>query len=245
MTGYGQYCPVARAAEILAERWTLLILRDLLGGSRRFNEIRKGVPLMSPSLLSKRLKTLEEVGVVERRYDASGRVSEYHLTAAGRETQPIVEMIGVWGQRWVRNLLGADDLDAGLLMWDMRGGIDARRMPSGRNVMQFEFTDVTGPKRSWWLVADGGAVELCLTDPGYDVDLFVITDLRTMTQTWMGDVPIKQAVRSGKIELHGSRALARGFDSWMRLSSFAGVERPPARARMKRPCAPGAAGRSA
>lgn len=226
MKSYGQYCPVARAAEVLTERWSLLILRDLLGGSRRFNEFRKGVPLMSPTLLSKRLKSLEAAGVIERRSDASGRNVEYHLTPAGEEVGPMVELLGVWGQRWVRNLLGEDDLDVGLLMWDISGRLDADQFPAGRSVIVFEFTDVSGPKKLWWLIVDGGEVGLCLTEPGYDVDLFVTTDLRTMTEAWMGDMPIKQAVRSGEIELHGSAGLARGFDKWMQLSVFAGVERP-------------------
>jgi DNA-binding HxlR family transcriptional regulator len=226
MKSYGQYCPVARAAEVLTERWSLLILRDLLGGSRRFNEFRKGVPLMSPTLLSKRLKSLEEAGVIERRCDASGRKVEYHLTPAGEEAQPMIEMLGIWGQRWVRNLLGEDDLDVGLLMWDISGRIEAGQFPAGRSVIQFEFTDVSGPKKLWWLVAEAGEVDLCIKDPGFEADLYVTADLRTMTKAWMGDMPIKQAVRSGEIELHGSAALARGFDKWMQLSVFAGVERP-------------------
>ena len=140
MKSYGQFCPVAKAAEILAEKWTLLILRDLLAGSRHFNEIRKGVPLMSPSLLSKRLKSLEEAGVVERRCDASGPATEYHLTAAGREVQLIVELFGIWGQRWVRNRFGEDGLDVGLLMWaivlDLRSGVDPDYFPTGRTVVR-------------------------------------------------------------------------------------------------------------
>ena len=163
-----------------------MILRDLLGGSRRFNEFRKGVPLMSPTLLSKRLKRLEEAGVIERRLD---------------------------------------DLDAGRLMRDIIGRLDADQFPAGRSVIVFEFTDVSGPKKLWWLIVDGGEVGLCLTEPGYDVDLLVTTDLRPMTEAWMGDMPITQAVRSGEIELHGSAGLARGFDKWMQLSVFAGVER--------------------
>ena len=231
MKSYGQFCPIAKAAEILTEKWTLLILRDLLGGSLHFNEIRKGVPLMSPTLLSKRLKSLERAGVVERRAVAGKGVSEYHLTAAGREAQPIVELFGIWGQRWVRNRLREDDLDVGLLMWaimlDIQSAGAGGHFPTGRTLVQFEFTDIAGPTRNWWLIVELGEVDLCIEDPGFDVDLYVITDLRTLTGAWMGDIPIMQAVRSGEIELHGSRQLARGFDKWMRLSPFAKVKRPP------------------
>lgn len=230
MKSYGQFCPVSKAAEILTEKWTLLILRDLLGGSRHFNDLRKGVPLMSPTLLSKRLKSLEEAGVVERRRGASGRATEYHLTAAGHEVQPMILLFGAWGQRWVRNRLGEDGLDVGLLMWaivmDLRGGVDADYFRSNRTVVEFEFTDIAGPLKSWWLMVEPGQVDLCIEDPGFDVELFVITDLATLTGAWMGDIPIKQAVRSGAIELHGSAPLARGFDKWMRRSPFAQVEPP-------------------
>lgn len=148
MSRYGQFCPVAKASEILTERWTPVILRDLLAGSHRFNEIRKGVPLMSPSLLSTRLKMLEREGVIERRHTKSNGSVEYHLTPAGRELEPFVQFLGTWGQRWVRDRLHEDELDPGLLMWGIRGGIDPGVFPAGRTVIQFEFTDVRAPKKS-------------------------------------------------------------------------------------------------
>ncbi len=228
MKSYGQYCPVARAAEILGKRWTLLILRDLHGGCRHFNELRKGVPLISPSLLSRRLKELEAAGVVERRCGEGGRSPEYHLTTAGSETAAIVELFGAWGQRWVRNVLGEDELDEGLLMWALRGNIDAGNFPAERTVVQFTFTD--RPKLRWdlwWLVVDDGAVDMCVDDPGFDVDLYITTELRALTKVSMGDIPVREAVRSGDIELHGSRKLASGFGTWMGFSPFASVARPP------------------
>ena len=231
MKSYGQFCPVAKAAEILTEKWTLLILRDLLGGSRHFNDLRKGVPLMSPSLLSKRLKSLEQAGVIERRRGATSRATEYHLTAAGLEVEPMISIFGSWGQRWVRNRIVEAKLDVGLLMWaivmDLRSGIDGDYFSSQRTVVQFEFTDITGPKKLWWLMVHSGEADLCIEDPGFEVDLFVLTDLSTLTRAWMGDIPLKQAVRSGAIELHGSKLLADGFDKWMRRSPFARVELPP------------------
>ncbi len=228
MKSYGQYCPVARAAEILGKRWTLLILRDLHGGCRHFNQLRKGVTLISPSLLSRRLKELETAGVVERSSGADGSAPEYHLTVAGRETAAIVELFGVWGQRWVRNVLGEDELDAGLLMWAISGAIDAGEFPATRSVVQFTFSD--RPKLRydlWWLVVDDGDVDMCIDDPGFDVDLYVTTDLRTLTKVSIGDIPAREAVRSGAIELHGARQLAAGFDRWMGFSPFANVARPP------------------
>jgi DNA-binding HxlR family transcriptional regulator len=233
MPSYAQYCPVARAAEILNERWTLLILRDLLYGARRFNEIRKGVPRMSPTLLSKRLKNLEACGLIVRRLAHKTGIVEYFPTPAGLEVRPIIELYGAWGQRWVRDRLGNDELDVNLLMWDLRCGIDRQHFPRGRTVVSFEYTD--RPRLSkdkwwvdkWWLIVTEEGVDLCVQDPGYEVDLYVVTDLRTMTKVSMGDIPVREAVRSQVIELHGSRSLAETFEHWLPRSSFADVARPP------------------
>lgn len=227
MKGYGQYCPIAKATEVLGERWTPLVLRELLCGSRRFNDLRRGLPLMSPSLLSQRLKTLEHAGVIERQTDERGQASAYRLTAAGEELWPLIERLGVWGQRWVRSQLDTEpNLDAGLLMWDIRRGVDATRLPAERTVIQFDFTDVKPPKRRWWLMGSHGEVELCLRDPGFEVDVFVTSDLGTLTAVWIGDLSIDEALRSGRIELIGERTLCRDFRSWFALSPFAAVERP-------------------
>ena len=231
MKSHGQYCPVARAAEILTQRWTLLILRDLLGGIRRFNDLRRGVPLMSPSLLSQRLKHLERYGLVAR-VSHAGAV-EYHTTPAARELRPIIELLGAWGQRWVRNQLIDDELDVNLLMWDLSLRVDPKCFGSGRTVVGFEYTDRPRLKKGdwptdkWWLVMTDGEGELCLRDPGFDVDLYVVTDLRTMTKVWMGDIPVREALRSGAIELNGSRSLANSFERWLPLSHHAQHERPP------------------
>jgi DNA-binding HxlR family transcriptional regulator len=232
MKSHGQYCPVARAAEILTQRWTLLLLRDLLGGIRRFNDLRRGVPLMSPSLLSHRLKHLEKYGLVVR-VSQAGSV-EYHTTPAARELRPIIDLLGAWGQRWVRNQLIDDELDVNLLMWDMSLRIDPKRFGAGRTVVGFEYTDRPRLKKAdwrtdkWWLVMTDGENDLCVRDPGFDVDLYVVTDLRTMTRVWMGDIPVPEALRSGAIKLHGSRVLADSFERWLPLSYHAPNERPPA-----------------
>jgi len=233
MTNYGQYCPVARAAEILNERWTLLILRDLLGGARRFNDIRRGVPRMSPSLLSKRLKYLESAGLIARRRVRGSKVAEYVPTPAGREVQPIIELYGAWGQRWVRNRLGDDELDVNLLMWYLRCGIDKRHFSGERTVVRFEFTDRPRLKKDdwwvdqWWLVITHDEIDLCVQDPGHDVDLHVVTDLRTLTKVSLGDISVGQALRDDMIDLHGSRSLAKTFARWLPRSSHATVARPP------------------
>ena len=224
MKGYGQFCPVAKAAEIITERWTPLVLRELLCSSRRFNDIRKGVPLMSPTLLAKRLKTLEEDGIIARRVAGSGQGWEYELTSAGEELRPLVETLGVWGQRWVRSQLKRDELDPGLLMWDIHRRVDPRQFPSRRIVVKFEFSNVPKSKQCWWLVNDQEGVDLCLTDPGFEVDVYIFTDVRTMTAVWMGDVRLDHAIQSGRIELHGPQELRRSIRTWLRLSLFASVQ---------------------
>jgi len=224
MKGYGQFCPVAKAAEILTERWTPVVLRELLLGSRRFNDLRKGVPLMSPTLLSKRLKFLEEAGVIERRRAQSGKGWEYQPTNAAEELRPVVEMLGVWGQRWVRSRLTPDELNPGLLMWDIRRRVDPKQFPARRIVVQFEFSDAAQSKRRWWLVNDKDGVDLCVTAPGFEVDLYIFTDVRTMTAVWMGDVPLMSALDSGRIELDGPQELRRSLRSWLQLSTLAGVK---------------------
>ena len=224
MKGYGQFCPVAKAAEILAERWTPLVLRELTCGSTRFNDLRRGVPLMSSALLCQRLKSLEQEGVIERRAAASGRGHEYRLTDAGRELEPLIRTMGEWGARWVRSRLGPDELDVGLLMWDMHRGVRPANFSRPRVTVAFEYADVPRNKRHWWLVCEGNEADLCMTDPGFEVDLFIATDLRTMTAVWMGDVSLDAAMASGALEVHGPRELRRRLKDWLGLSAFAPIQ---------------------
>jgi DNA-binding HxlR family transcriptional regulator len=221
MKRYGQYCPVAKGAEVFGERWTPLVLRELLLGSTHFSDLHRGVPLMSRSLLSLRLKQLEEIGVVERKRDRHG--PEYHLTEAGREFGPIIRALGEWGQRWFRPKFDRNELDVALLMWDMRRCVKADMFPSGQISVQFEFIDLSASKRRWWLVSDGEEVDLCPTDPGFEVDLYVATDLRTMTRVFMGDLSLKAAISAGHIEVDGPRELCRRFEHWLGLSGFADI----------------------
>ena len=224
MSGYGQFCPIAKAAEIIAERWTPLVLRELICGSRRFNDLRRGVPLMSSSLLSQRLKCLRDAGIVEQRPASAGRGFEYHLTEAGRELEPLIMLMGEWGARWVRSQLDREDLDVTLLMWDMHRRVRPECFPARRVVVAFEFTDVPQNRRRWWLVSEGDQADLCVTDPGHEVDLSLFADLRTMTAIWTGDLGVESALASGSLEAHGPADLRRRLRDWLGLSAFAPIK---------------------
>jgi DNA-binding HxlR family transcriptional regulator len=220
---YGQFCPVAMAAEVLCNRWTVVLIRELVSGSTRFNEIRRGVPRMSPALLSKRLKDLELAGIVRRVASrAEPGVLEYHLTRSGRDLKPVIEAMGMWGQRWVEAAPSLQNLDPDLLMWDMRRCLNTAVMPGGRSVIQFIYSDQP-PKRGryWLVVTPGDDVDVCSVDPGFDVDLYVATDLRTMTATWIGVTTVRQALAEEKMTLTGDRQLARTMHNWLGLSPFA------------------------
>ncbi len=219
-TRYGQFCPVAMASEILCARWTVPILREMLAGSTRFNELRRGVPRMSPALLSQRLRELEQAGVLQRGETPAGG-TEYRLTRAGQELREVVESIGYWGQRWVDAEVSLRNLDASLLMWDMRRSIDPKPLPEKRTVVQFLYPEQSARKRRWWLLIDAGETDLCSVDPGFDVDLFVETDLRTMTQIWMGLTTVAAEESAGRLTLVGEPALKRAMPAWLGLSVFA------------------------
>lgn len=212
MTGYGQFCPVSKAAEVLCQRWTPLILRELLVGSTRFNEIRRGVPTCSPALLSKRLKELEAAGVVERTATDTGPC--YTLTQAGTEVFPVIQGLGVWGQRWARSDYRPDDLDPGLLLWDVRRYLTPGVFGERRVVIQLSFPSIPARRRYYWIVADADDVDLCLTDPGFAVDLVVEADLRALTEVWMGDLRFADALTDGRIAMHGARGLTQEFPVW-------------------------------
>jgi len=220
---YKQFCPVAMAAEIVCTRWTMVLLRELVAGSTRFNDLRRGVPRMSPALLSKRLKDLEEAGVVARTAlkDEPG-VFEYHLTRSGQDLKAVVEVVGKWGQHWVETRHSLKNLDPSLLMWDMHRNIDPSPIPKRRVVVQFQYPELPVSRREWWLVVEPNKeVDLCSVDPGFDVDLYVTTDLKTMTSVWMGWTPIEQEISAEKILLTGDRKLAEDIKIWLKLSPFA------------------------
>ena len=222
-TSYHQFCPVAKAMELLDERWTMLVVRELVAGSTRFNELRRGVPRMNPTLLSRRLQQLARAGLIERHAD--GADVRYVLTDAGRELQAVVEALGTWGIRWIGNL-GDEDLDPKLLLWDMHRRIALEDLPPGRTVVEFRFSDVTNAPRRWWLVLTREAADVCDADPGHEVDLTLSGTLRALTRVWRGDLRWGEAIRSGDIEVEGRPALRRAFPSWFALSAFAVVPRP-------------------
>jgi len=221
MEGYGQYCPLAKGAEVFAERWTPLILRELLRGSTTFNDLHRGVPRMSRSLLSSRLKKLETCGVLERRPNSTG--THYELTPAGRELGSVVTQLGTWAQRWYRSTFSRTELDVGVLMWDIRCTVNVRALPTVRTIVQFIFSDLPANSRTWWLVNEDGEVDLCPVDPGNEPELQIRTTLRTMTRVWMGDAAIGAAQRSGALTILGPRELQRRLGSWLRLSLYAPI----------------------
>ncbi len=212
MAGYGQFCPVAKTSELLCERWVPLIVRELLSGSHRFSEIQRGVPLISPALLSKRLRQLEAAGVIVRSTPARG--ADYTLTEAGWELYPIIEAMGVWGQRWARSRYTPDELDPALLMWDMRRMLQPAGLAPPRTVVEFRFAGAPTGKSTFWLVVDE-SIDLCLVDPGHPVDLWVRADLRCLTQVWMGDRNMRDVIVTGAIALDGPRALVHRFPDWL------------------------------
>jgi DNA-binding HxlR family transcriptional regulator len=232
MLGYGQFCPLAQAAEVLTERWTPLVIRELaLTGSRRFNDIQRGVPLMSSSLLTKRLRQLELAGIIERRQRPDGKGSEYHLTPAGEELGPVVAQIGIWSERWLRRPIFEEAPDTGLLMWWVRTTVNTDALPAGRTVIHFRFREAPKKLRYFWLVLP--EADLCLTDPGFGVDVTVRSDPKTLTAVWMGDLGLAAAVQSGAIEVEGHRDLVRSFPKWFGLHPlFASVEHPTSRPRI-------------
>ena len=223
--GYGQFCPVAMAAEVLCCRWTVLVIRELLCGTTRFNDLRRGVPRMSPTLLSKRLRELMEAGIVRTVPSAQSNAVEYRLTAAGEELRDIVMSLGRWGQRWIEAQPTLNNLDPVLLMWDMRRRLDPDPLPPRRCTLHICYPELPQAARNYWLVVDGGKVDLCSFDPGYDIDLEIRTSLRTMTAIWVGLSSVRKELASGALELEGDKRLARSMEKWLGLSAFAGEKK--------------------
>jgi len=223
MHKYAQYCPVARAAEILGDRWTLLIVRDLLCGAQHFNELERGLPGISRGLLAERLRRLERVGVLERHVAQEGRQTSYHLTAAGRELQPVIDTLLHWGARWAFGEPDPTELDPVLLMWWMRDRVYTERLPARRIVVEFEFR---GPRPgTYWLLLEPGGVSVCLRHPGFEIDVLVTAELAAFYQVWMGRITFAEAVRQRYVELDAVPSLIRAFPRWFAWSRAAGVVR--------------------
>ncbi|HKY14963.1 MAG TPA: helix-turn-helix domain-containing protein, partial [Microthrixaceae bacterium] len=217
MTSYNEYCPIAVGAELLGDRWTPLVLRELIIGSRRFNEIHRGVPRMNRTLLTQRLRSLERRGVIERVEIDGG--AEYRLTEAGKELEPIIWSLGQWAAQWAFGDPEDTQLDAALLVWRLHQFVALSKLPADRVVIEFVLTGVGG--RRVWLVLDRGEATACVVDPGYDVDLVVDADSRAMHRWLLGRAEFKDLQRSGDARLIGPTKLVRAFPTWFALSPFA------------------------
>ena len=224
MKSYGQFCPVAKAAELFCERWTPLIVRDLAAGANRFSELQRGVPLMSPTLLSRRLKQLEAEGVVERQKAKTGKSWTYHLTQSGAEFVPMVEALGVWGQRWSRRQLVEGEIDLGLLLWALERSVNATAFGKARAVVHLTFCDQPKGKQIWWLVNQDGACELCLDDPGYEVDLYLTCTLPDMIYLIRGDLALSTALKTERLEAIGAAAITRQLSAWLNLGPITQIK---------------------
>jgi DNA-binding HxlR family transcriptional regulator len=226
MKSYGQFCPVAKASELFCERWTPLIIRDLSAGATHFSEIRRGVPLMSQTMLSRRLKQLEAEGVVERR--RNGGKATYHLTPQGLEFVPVIELLGRWGQRWSRRELQEGEIDLGLLIWTLERSVLADAFGPGRTVVRLHLTDQPEGDDIYWFVNEKGKCELCVRDPGYEVDLYLACTLPDIIYIVRGDLPLERATSDDRLEVIGEKTFRDRLRDWLNLGPLASI--PPARA---------------
>jgi len=219
--GYGQYCPLALASELLCQRWTILVLSRVVDGCHRYSEIHRGVPQISPSLLTKRLVELEEAGLIQKvAVGGEKPTHEYRLTAAGRDAIAIIDQMAIWGQQWARDMT-EQDLDPAFLVWSMHLRMNTDAMPPGRTVLEFDFSGAPKDCSRFWIVCTDGSVEMCLKDPGLDVDVAVASDLLRFVEAWRGFRDLRGEIRAGRIRVHGSRDLASQLPEWLMLSGLA------------------------
>jgi DNA-binding HxlR family transcriptional regulator len=219
---YGQFCPIAKATELLGERWMLLVLRELFLGSHRYSELQRGLSRISPSLLTKRLKELEQAGIIVRKAVRGRRGHEYYLTPAGKELQPLIENLAVWGMRWARGQLRDDELDVEFLMWDIQRRLQLDKLPDGETVFCFIFNDIDR-YNNWWLIVRDGNIDLCTENQGLDVDLYIRSSLRTMVEVWEGDLPLQTALHDEQILVQGNKQLAKTMPTWFGINPFSDV----------------------
>jgi DNA-binding HxlR family transcriptional regulator len=225
----GSLCPAMASADILGDKWTLLLLREMFLGTTRFGRFQKAIPRMSPSILSKRLKTLEAADIIIRKATPSGQAAEYRLTRSGRELGPIVENMAVWGMRWRKRSIAAQDCDVGGFMWDFHRTLNTASLPDGETVILVQISD-RRDLNTWWVIANGDAVDLCVDDPGHEVDVYLTATLPNLIALWLGDVGVQPAVDDKTIFLDGPRHLLNTAQDWMAQSPLVGV-RPASSAR--------------
>jgi DNA-binding HxlR family transcriptional regulator len=226
MADYGQFCPVAKATEVVGEKWTLLIIRELMLGTCRFNDFQRALSRISPTLLTKRLKHLEARGIIIKKQISGQKGYEYRLTAAGKELSPLVEMLAKWGMRWARGQMTDDELDVEFLMWDLQRRLQTEYLPAGETVVCFSFDELEQFK-TWWVVVYDAKVDLCTEDPGKDVDLYINSNVRTLVEVWEGDVELTTALARRDITTHGVRALEKSLGDWLGLCLYKDI-RPAA-----------------
>ncbi len=219
---YLQFCPLAKASELLCEKWTLLIIRELLMGGKRFNDFQRGMASISPTMLTKRLNELTENGLIVRKKIPGQRGYEYFLSESGKELAPIIQQIGEWGMRWTRSQLPDSELDIELLMLYLERSINPEHLPGDSTILSFNFTD-QNQMAKWWIVVSNDDVDVCTVDPGKEVDIWFNTDLRTMIEIWMGYTSYKAAIREQKLQIIGPSALTNNINSWLDNSVFAEI----------------------
>jgi DNA-binding HxlR family transcriptional regulator len=220
---YCQFCPVSKAAEVLGERWTILVIRELLLGTTRFSDFQRALAQISPTLLTKRLNQLQDCGLVIRKHLPEQKRTEYHLTAAGRELQPVIIGLGKWGMKWARGQMNDDELDVQMLMVDYTRRLDLTQLPGGRNVIQFVFSGLPKFEYWWVVIEETGERELCVTNPGKAVDVQLRSDLRTMVEIWAGDTEIRAAIKDRRLQLSGNPLLIRTVPLWLRTGLLAKI----------------------
>lgn len=218
----GSLCPAVKAADMIGDKWTLLLLRELLVGANRYNEFQRAMPRISPTVLSKRLKQMEEDGLLIKKSIAGEKATEYRLTRSGRELAPLVNYMAKWGLRWARRRMSEEDLDVGCFMWDFHRTLNTDALPDGETVLSVTFTDLETYQK-WWLIAEGQTVELCTDDPGKEVDLYISSTLPIMAEIWMGDVDVMSALKSEDVLMTGSSYLERSAGQWFSQSNYADV----------------------
>lgn len=219
---HNQFCPIAKAMDLLGEKWTMLLIRELLLGGRRFGEFQRGLPGISPTLLTKRLVQLEEAGLILKKRVSGQRSYEYFPTRSCEELFPVLEQVGTWGMRWARSQLTEQDFDVGLLMLYMERSIDPTELVGKQTVLRFNFSDVEDIPH-WWIVVSEGDVDVCIHDPGKEVDVYFNTCVRTMAEVWMGDISYKKAISEGKLQLVGPKVLTSTVQKWLKPSLFHGI----------------------
>jgi DNA-binding HxlR family transcriptional regulator len=218
----GSLCPAVKAADMIGDKWTLLILREMIMGGSRYSDFQKAIPRISPTVLSKRLKELEANDLIIKKSSPSEKTREYRLTRSGRELRPIIHYMSKWGLRWARRRLKEEDLDVGAFMWDFHRTLAVDELPDGESVLSISFTDQDKLKK-WWVVSGNGVVELCTQDPGKEVDLFLTSSLPALAEVWMGDVDIRSAVKCGDVVMSGASYLIRTASQWFPKSTYANV----------------------